>query len=59
MKERDASEVISYLNEETITTRKMTAHTADLKESLFEEIKGRLKEDDESTYLYNGYSVFY
>jgi oligopeptidase B len=25
----------------------MTAHTADLKESLFEEIKGRLKEDDE------------
>jgi oligopeptidase B len=36
----------------------MTAHTADLKESLFEEIKGRLKEDDESTYLYNGYWYF-
>jgi oligopeptidase B len=49
-------EVISYLNEENDYYEKMTAHTADLKESLFEEIKGRLKEDDESVpYLYNGY----
>jgi oligopeptidase B len=56
MKERDAPEVISYLNEENDYYEKMTAHTADLKESLFEEIKGRLKEDDESVpYLYNGY----
>ncbi|WP_194850355.1 S9 family peptidase [Nonlabens antarcticus] len=59
MKERDAPEVISYLNEENEYYEKMTANTADLKESLFEEIKGRLKEDDESVpYLYNGYWYF-
>jgi oligopeptidase B len=38
--------VISYLNEENDYYEKMTAHTADLKESLFEEIKGRLKDDE-------------
>jgi oligopeptidase B len=57
MKERDAVEVIT-----AIWTKQYyrETSTADLKESLFEEIKGRLKEDDESfPYLYNGYSVFY
>lgn len=59
MKERDAPEVTSYLNEENDYYEKVTAHTADLKQSLFEEIKGRLKEDDESVpYLYNGYWYF-
>ncbi|KQC33831.1 protease 2 [Nonlabens sp. YIK11] len=59
MKERDAPEVISYLNEENDYYEKMTAHTADLKLELFEEIKARLKEDDESVpYLYNGYWYF-
>ncbi len=56
MKERDAPEVIDYLNQENDYYEQMTAHTADLKEELFQEIKGRLKEDDESVpYLYNGY----
>lgn len=56
MKERDAPEVIDYLNHENEYYEQMTAHTKALKESLFEEIKSRLKEDDESVpYLYNGY----
>ncbi|MEY4085718.1 MAG: Protease 2, partial [Bacteroidota bacterium] len=34
----------------------MTAHTKDFQKELFEEMKGRIKEDDQSVpYLYNGY----
>ncbi|MND88078.1 Protease 2 [compost metagenome] len=34
----------------------MTAHTKDFQKKLFEEMKGRIKEDDQSVpYLYNGY----
>jgi oligopeptidase B len=34
----------------------MTAHTKDFQKQLFEEMKGRIKEDDQSVpYLYNGY----
>jgi oligopeptidase B len=59
MKQRDSPEVIDYLNEENDYYEKMTAHTADLKKSLFEEIKSRIKEDDSSVpYLYNGYWYF-
>ncbi len=59
MKERDAPEVIDYLNQENEYYEQMTAHTNDLKNDLFEEIKSRIKEDDESVpYLYNGYWYF-
>jgi oligopeptidase B len=36
----------------------MTAHTQEFQKELFEEMKARIKEDDESVpYLYNGYYI--
>ncbi|AZQ44516.1 S9 family peptidase [Nonlabens ponticola] len=59
MRDRDAPEVIQYLEEENDYYEQMTAHTTELKNSLFEEIKARIKEDDQSVpYLYNGYWYF-
>jgi len=53
---RDTPEVISYLEEENAYYDSCTAHTNVLKDALFEEIKGRIKEDDESVpTLINGY----
>lgn len=56
MTQRDAPEVIDYLNQENDYYEKMTAHTKQLKVDLFEEIKSRINEDDESVpYFWNGY----
>jgi oligopeptidase B len=56
LKERENPEVIEYLNQENDYYKKMTAHTTDFQKDLFEEMKGRIKEDDESVpYFYNGY----
>ncbi len=56
MNDRENPEVIDYLNKENEYYHKMTAHTKDFQKELFEEMKGRIKEDDESVpYLYNGY----
>ena len=56
LKDRENPEVIDYLNQENDYYKKMTAHTTDFQAALFEEMKGRIKEDDESVpYLYNGY----
>jgi oligopeptidase B len=56
MTERDAPEVVDYLKQENAYYDAETAHTDVLKTALFEEIKGRIKEDDESVpYLLNGY----
>ena len=56
LKDRENPEVIDYLNQENDYYKKMTAHTTDFQAVLFEEMKGRIKEDDESVpYLYNGY----
>ncbi len=53
---RDNEEVIDYLERENDYYNKMTAHTKDFQEDLFEEMKSRIKEDDESVpYKYNGY----
>ncbi|SDV99448.1 S9 family peptidase [Aequorivita viscosa] len=50
------SKVIDYLNAENEYYEKMTAHTKKFKEDLFEEMKARIKEDDESVpYKLNGY----
>nr|WP_314897557.1 S9 family peptidase [uncultured Flavobacterium sp.] len=56
LNDRENPEVIDYLNKENEYYHKMTAHTKDFQKELFEEMKGRIKEDDESVpYLYNGY----
>ena len=56
MKERDHPEVIDYLERENDYYNKMTAHTKDFQKDLFEEMKGRIKEDDASVpYKNNGY----
>ncbi len=56
LNERDNQEVIDYLNAENKYYDAMTAHTEKLQSDLFEEMKGRIKEDDESVpYKSNGY----
>lgn len=56
LNERENEEVIDYLERENDYYEKMTAHTKGLKESLFQEMKSRIKEDDASVpYFYNGY----
>lgn len=48
--------VIDYLNKENQYYEQITTHTKDLKKDLFEEMKARIKEDDESVpYKLNGY----
>ena len=48
MKERDHPDVIDYLNKENDYYNAITAHTKDFQKELFNEMKGRIKEDDES-----------
>ena len=56
LNDRKNPEVIDYLTKENAYYKKMTVHTKIFQKSLFEEMKARIKEDDESVpYLYNGY----
>ena len=56
MNNRDDQRVIDYLNAENEYYQKMTAHTKKFQEELFEEMKSRIQEDDESVpYFRNGY----
>ncbi|WP_298525778.1 S9 family peptidase [uncultured Christiangramia sp.] len=56
MNQREDQEVLDYLNAENAYNDKMTSHTKDFQEKLFLEMKGRIKEDDESVpYKLNGY----
>jgi oligopeptidase B len=56
MNQRENPEVIDYLNDENAYYKQSTAHTKDFQKELFEEMKARIKEDDESVpYLFNGY----
>jgi oligopeptidase B len=56
LNDRENPEVIDYLNKENEYYQEMTAHTQDFQKELYEEMKARIKEDDESVpYLYNGY----
>lgn len=56
LNDRENPEVIDYLNQENAYYQEKTAHTKDFQTTLFEEMKSRIKEDDQSVpYLYNGY----
>jgi oligopeptidase B len=56
LNDRKNPEVIDYLTKENAYYKKMTAHTNVFQKALFQEMKARIKEDDESVpYLYNGY----
>src|SRR5690554_5290333 len=56
LNQRENQEVIDYLNAENEYYQQMTAHTKELQENLFKEMKERIKEDDSSVpYFYNGY----
>jgi len=56
LNDRENSEVISYLKEENAYYEKMTAHIRSFQKKLFNEMKARIKEDDQSVpYFYNGY----
>lgn len=56
LNDRENPEVIDYLNQENAYYQAKTAHAKDFQKVLFEEMKSRIKEDDQSVpYLYNGY----
>jgi len=48
LRERENPEVIAYLEAENEYTDAQMAHTTDFQEQLFQEIKGRIKQTDES-----------
>lgn len=56
LNDRENPEVIEYLNKENEYYHSVTAETKGFQAELFEEMKSRIKEDDQSVpYLYNGY----
>ena len=56
LNDKNNSEVIDYLNAENAYTKQMMLHTEGFQKDLFEEMKGRIKEDDTSVpYKLNGY----
>jgi len=55
-KDDQTKKVLNYLNEENNYYDQITSHRNDFQETLFEEMKSRIKEDDESVpYKKNGY----
>ncbi|MGB5269838.1 MAG: S9 family peptidase, partial [Eudoraea sp.] len=56
LNQRDNKDVLAYLEEENNYYSALTEHTKSFQEELFEEMKGRIKEDDSSLpYKLNGY----
>lgn len=59
LNQRDNQEVIDYLEAENAYANSELSHTESLQDKLFEEIKGRIKEDDVNVpYFRNGYWYF-
>jgi oligopeptidase B len=54
LRDRDDPQTIAYLEAENAYTDAMTAHTAQLQERLYEEIRGRIQETDESAPVPHG-----
>ena len=56
LKERSNPKVIDYLDRENDYYKKMTLHSIPLQEELYNEMRERIKEDDNSVpYFFNGY----
>ena len=56
MNERDHPDVLAYLAAENAYYDQMTAHTKSLEQELYQEMRARIKEDDQSVpYFKNGY----
>ncbi|MEC3907988.1 S9 family peptidase [Tamlana sp. 2201CG12-4] len=56
LNDRDNPEVLDYLNSENAFTKQIMKHTEKFQDHLFEEMKGRIKEDDTTVpYKLNGY----
>lgn len=59
MNDRNNPEVIAYLESENAYLEEVMAHTTDLRENLYREMKGRIRQDDESApYYSNGYYYY-
>jgi oligopeptidase B len=59
LNERENPDVLQYLEAENSYKDAMLAPTKELQEQLFNEMKGRIKEQDESVpYFYNGYTYY-
>ena len=55
-RDQQTKDVLDYLNAENDYTKKVLAHTEEFQKKLFEEMKGRIKEDDQSVPMKdNGY----
>ena len=59
LKERSNPEVISYLEAENAYTKAMMAHTEALQERLYEEMKGRVLQNDQSVPFREGRYYYY
>ena len=59
LRERDNSQVIDYLNAENEYTAAMTAHTEKLRDRLFDEMVGRIKETDRSVPVFHKGFYYY
>lgn len=59
LRDRENPDVIAHLNAENDYLNAMMAHTDKLQEALFEEMKGRIKQDDTSApFFSNGYYYY-
>lgn len=57
--DRKDPEIIAHLEAENTYTKQELAHTENLQNKLFDELKGRIKQTDESVpYLYDGYYYY-
>jgi oligopeptidase B len=54
LRDRDDPDTVAYLQAEKAYAKARTAHTADLQETIFQEIKGRVKETDLSVPVRRG-----
>jgi oligopeptidase B len=54
LRDRDDPQVTAYLEAENEYTAAMTAHSAELQERLYEEIRGRIQETDETAPVLHG-----